>query len=899
LKRNLKSLRDARHLDKYIYTLSHELFYEPFETHYNPSEEYTILVKDILKEVGKDWLTSHDGFWCHVHPRQFTWPVQGWKVHVSTTLSNSSSILKKAARIALMNDIAFKFAIDKNVLGMMGLKRWRRGSSGKFITMYPPDLPAFTNLLEQLYQELRFEEGPYILSDKRYKDCRVLYYRYGGMSRTTRMDITGGKILCLISPDGAAIPDIRTPYFAPPAWAEDPFPTPKVERRETALNKGRYLVKKALAFSNSGGVYLAEDRQTSKEIILKEARAHTVQDGRGNDAITRLKKEYALLELFGDTGITPKPIDFFQEWENSFLAEEYIDGVDLRVFILTQTPLLRINPSLDESREYYEIFRKILRSFAQAVSTLHERGVVFGDLSPNNIKIDPETYTVRLIDFESAMRIGVDEPTFLYTPGFKSKASIRENGQSFADDCYALAAIMSYMLFPIAAIAELRDDVFDALLGTLLSDIGWSQTPVPDVIRGLAKKEITCTRACMLLDKPAQILPPHYVENIEANPDSCRTIVEDLGSFLLANIRPEKEDGLFPADPFLHQTNPLSLALGACGVLYSIKKCGLEIPKPAYDWLERKLKQARPEDFAPGILTGASGIAWSLGELGFEDDAVRFMKIANESPILKDHHSYLYGMAGSGMANLYMYIRTGKCEYLAIAEDLAESLLGIARENNRGMYWEADNLVHIGYGYGQSGVALFLLRLHQLTGKENLLAAGRRAMEFDLSYGIVSENGVMSFPHTTSEPTALPYLEEGCAGIARVAMRYGIWGKMDMMLSEVHRKYASFPGLLFGLGSFVDVLIDAYLFSGNGKYLEIAKRPISGIQSIYLIKQKNGVAVPGDGLFRISCDYATGVAGVMRTLYRYTHLDKADFTLDDIITAVPARHEVQSEQISA
>lgn len=894
MRKNLTSLRDARHLDKYIYTLSDALFYEPFETHYKPLKQYTALITEVLTELGKDWIVSPDGFWCHVHPKQCAWPVQGWKVHVSATFANSPSILKKAARIALINDVPFKFAIDKNILGMMNIKRFRRGSSGKFITLYPADLPAFTNLLEQLYQELRFEEGPYILSDKRYKDCRVLYYRYGGMSRTTRMEITGEKVLCLISPDGTAIPDIRTPFFAPPAWAEDPFPLPKPEPREMSLNNGRYLVKRAIAFSNSGGVYVAEDRTTGNEVVIKEARAHTVQDGRGNDAIKRLRKEFEILELFRDTGITPKPIELFQEWENLFLAEEYIEGIDLRTFILAHTPLMRVNPSLDESREYYEAFRKILGSFARSVSILHERGVVFGDMSPNNIKVDPETYVVRLIDFESAMRVGVDDPTFLYTPGFKSTASIRDNGQNFADDCYGLAAIMLYMLFPIAAIAALRDDLFDTLLGILVADIGWSKTEVVSIVRGLAKNEITCMDARALLEKPAEISPPHYAE--ECDVDSCRQITEDFGAFILANIRPEREDSLFPADPFIHQTNPLSLAFGACGILYALNKCGFEIPQAAYGWLERKLDKAKPEEFPPGLLTGASGIAWSLAELGFLDRAAQFMRIANESPILKNHHSYLYGMAGTGMANLSMYVRTKRAEYLATASDLADSLLAIAQDNNRGIFWEFDKLVHIGYGYGQSGVALFLHRLHQISGEEKYLSAGKRALEFDLSYGIISEPDVISFPHTTSEPTLLPYLEEGCAGIAKVAMRYGIWDKMDMMLSEVHRKYAGFPGLLFGLGSFVDVLTDAYIFSGNEKYMEMAKRPVSGIRSIYLLKQKHGMATPGDGLFRITCDYATGVAGVLRALYRFNHRDQADFALDELAAK---GDQVQSAEVAA
>ena len=193
--------------------------------------------------------------------------------------------------------------------------------------------------------------------------------------------------------------------------------------------------------------------------------------------------------------------------------------------------------------------------------------------------------------------------------------------------------------------------------------------------------------------------------------------------------------------------------------------------------------------------------------------------------------------------------------------------------------------MHLGYGYGQSGVALFFLRLQQLSGREDVLSRGKQALEFDLSFGITAESGVLCFPHTTAEPTAIPYLEEGCAGIAKVAIRYGIWDRMEMMMAEVHRKYVSFPGLLFGLGSFIDVFTDAYMFSGNATYLEMAKRPISGLADMYFLNRPEGVTTPGDGLFRVSCDYATGTAGVMRTLHRFMHHDDADFMLDDVVAS--------------
>src|SRR5205809_1315925 len=80
----------------------------------------------------------------------------------------------------------------------------------------------------------------------RYKDCRVLYYRFGGIKLTTRMGIMGEKIPVLVSPDGEAIPDIRTPFFAPTSWVSDPCPSQQLKHQEITLNAGKYLVTKAL-----------------------------------------------------------------------------------------------------------------------------------------------------------------------------------------------------------------------------------------------------------------------------------------------------------------------------------------------------------------------------------------------------------------------------------------------------------------------------------------------------------------------------------------------------------------------------------------------------------------------------------------------------------------------------
>jgi serine/threonine protein kinase len=878
---NPRYLRDARHLDKFYYSLNNELFYEPLSIYYVASQEYADIVRESLGHIEKKWTLERNGFWCYAHPEQYELPSQGWKVHVSATLGNAESILRRAAKVALVNDVSFKFAVDKRILSILCGKAWNRGSSGKFITMYPRDLASFHSLLEQLYSDLRNDHGPYVLSDNRYRDCRVLYYRYGGFARLGQMDITGMTVPALMSPDGDLMPDIRAPYFSPPSWVSDPFSKPESEdEQQVGLQFGKYRIKKSLAFSNTGGVYLAENSDTGTEVIVKEARAHTATDNRGNDAITRLQKEQSILELLQDTGVTPKPLDSFYEWENFFLVEEFVDGIGIRELMLTESPLLRVRPSRADAIRFYGVFRDTFRSFLQVIDLLHQRGIVLGDLSATNIKIDPVTCAVRLIDLEAAFRPGVDDPTYLFTPGFKRTTGRGTQTHSAADDLYSVAAIMLYAIFPISALSSLRSDLYDSVLRIILRDVGWSESKVFDVINGLSTSSITCSQALDLLEPEPPIVDPRYVDDVE--PDVCHKISQELGAFLLDHMRPNDEHCLFPADPFMHNTNHLSLGFGACGVLYALKKCGFEIAQSAYDWLTRELNRVKDEQLAPGLLTGSSGIAWCLSALGLDHEASRFMAMANSSRLLTNHHSYFYGMSGIGMANLWFYLRTNDSEYLRTALNLGDSLLRCAKEDEKGLYWESDGVIHVGYGYGQSGAALFLLRLAQLSGKQRYLTEGERALQYDLFQGIERESGILSFPRAPFQDT-VAYLEEGSAGVARVAMRYGIWDQMEEILADMHRKYAIFPGLQYGLASLVEVFTDAFMLTKDPRFLETAKRPISGIRDLYLIKQPCGSAVVGDGLFRVSCDYATGVAGVLAALHRFAHHTKTDFVLDEAV----------------
>ncbi|MDC6684613.1 hypothetical protein N4Q63_26445, partial [Leclercia adecarboxylata] len=157
-------------------------------------------------------------------------------------------------------------------------------------------------------------------SDRRYKDSRCLYYRYGGIIQVSHLDIMGKRIPMLVGPSGEHMPDRRKPYFESPPWAQDPFPSDEDEPDDRSLNGGRYLVESALGFSNTGGVYLSVERATGRQVVIKEARPHVELYENGGNATTRLKREMENLSILSSLGIAPAVLDMFWDWENLYMV---------------------------------------------------------------------------------------------------------------------------------------------------------------------------------------------------------------------------------------------------------------------------------------------------------------------------------------------------------------------------------------------------------------------------------------------------------------------------------------------------------------------------------------------------------------------------------------------------
>ncbi|MEV7559406.1 lanthionine synthetase LanC family protein, partial [Streptomyces sp. NPDC089795] len=676
------------------------------------------------------------------------------------------------------------------------------------------------------------------------------------------------------------------------------------DEADDGLLGGRFRVTGAIQFSNSGGVYTAEDTaDDDRPVLLKEARPHTnINPRQDHDAVDILGREWMFLNRLADVDAYPDPIAKFRHWEHHYIAEEFVDSSDMRSVLLERNPLARPGFDVERSREYLRIFLAVFRGLARAIRAAHDRGVVLADFTAANLLIDPDTYEVTIVDLEACRLAESDDdalakPVELYTPGF-SLSRNRFKAYGPEGDRYALASTMAYFVFPIAAMSYLRENVLDLYRIFITEGLGWPER-VHRLITDLARDRIDLTDLLKALEDEGDDL----LDRVEAAP-VLPVVEEELGfadaeagvaAFIEATADTERRT-LFPVDPFAHVTNPLSLGFGASGVLWALHAGGVPIRPRWRDWLSRELADIDPARYPDGLMNGLSGIAWAADSLGLGVPARELLTRANERAVDKGDHTFYYGLSGVGMTNLRFFLRGHDPRDLAAAQECARALHETARRDGGHAHWLNDFSAEgplTGLGFGQAGVAMFLLRMHQITGEERHLRLGREALAWEMAHAspIDDDGGPVMFEH---EGTMEPYVEVGSAGVLKVLLRYGDTDAARTVLRGLDVRYSVMPGYAFGMAGVADALLDAAEFTGDRSYRDTALRQLDFVRRVFLFEpaerfglpREDGrpplLALPGDGLLRCSTDYLTGSAGVLRVLHRANRGGPADFLLDEV-----------------
>jgi len=226
------------------------------------------------------------------------------------------------------------------------------------------------------------------------------------------------------------------------------------------LLQGRYMVGKVLGQGGFGITYLGLDCQSETTVAIKEYypssqvtrdtvrgnRVHCYTENQTAAYATskeRFLREARTLSLLQDVPAIVRVQECFEENDTVYIIMEFIRGTDLRHYIARRGRPLGVGEVLS-----------ILRPIMEALETVHRRGLVHRDISPDNIMLHPSRGAV-LLDFGAVRDVAnadVNAPLTKSTEailkhGFAPLEQYRSRGSLGPwTDVYALCATIYYCL---------------------------------------------------------------------------------------------------------------------------------------------------------------------------------------------------------------------------------------------------------------------------------------------------------------------------------------------------------------------------------------------------------------------------------------------------------------------
>ncbi|WPV67815.1 protein kinase domain-containing protein [Chitinophaga sp. LS1] len=676
---------------------------------------------------------------------------QGWIINISIWDIHFQSLSEYLLPRLKCYNVAYLIPMNSGIHSMLQNGLFGYKNLGKIITIYLQEENQLLALIKELIEMTKYFNGPEIPTDFHLES--LVYTRYGSYTQDASekkyiFDNKGNKIL-----DEESIPPVLYDW-AP--WPFNEIRQPTINSRRKILNE-KYLVTKSIKPDVKGevmkGIY-QHSFLNFKKCIIKEGKKGMSVDIHGRQMSDRLKWQYETHKKLKKKVPIPDIIEFFQEYEETYLVFEFIDGKSLNNLL---TDIYEGNTWEDLSFYKKNQIIDVLIKFIKAVDLLHANDYIHRDLNIENVFIDKNN-EVWLIDLELSFDLKESNPFPPYERGTEGYMSPEQKDllyPTIQQDIFSIGAILVMSFVHItpykfnftdknALNNILRFFISDEEINNLISsclDNNMSNRPnlnkiienlssfkrrLNDIIPKINTKKLN-KKALEIIIKNS-LLSLNY-SGMLSSQNYWSSPISTKEAFI----------GNFRADRTIYT----GFRKGVSGIIFLIgqaAKVGLNI-EPLKENLEENFPLVSDTIFnstqmEPGLFDGSYSLALAIlsliqGHLLPKDDhnISLVQKCLNFIP---SELNLSYGIAGYGITLL-------KCKDIVKEKFTKEKLnycidLIINKQLSNGA-WRFDNNVGkskivTGFSYGIAGIIWFLLNYVEIYNDETALSSALKGLQY-------------------------------------------------------------------------------------------------------------------------------------------------------------------------
>ena len=299
-----------------------------------------------------------------IKPNKLDVEIKGkfWKVHISPKIEDFEIVKKIVHKIAIEFGVTYKRVVDRDAMYLLSSVGVPASQIGKLITLYPSTVSIAKNLLNRLYDELKHYDGIEVISDRPYRDSKVIWYRYG-----THTPLDTEK-------------EERKPYFVLPENITDPFVSEDQFLTGSIIQK-QYTFIKILRRKGEGNIYLAKNKM-DEQVVIKEVRKNVYISPNIKKTAQKEFEFQFISRVNNNKNLNiPKAIEKIEEKYSIFYVYAYVQGNSLENF----PALVRFMEST--SKDKSEILQNIIFQLLNSIRELSFLGIDKLDIHPGNFII--------------------------------------------------------------------------------------------------------------------------------------------------------------------------------------------------------------------------------------------------------------------------------------------------------------------------------------------------------------------------------------------------------------------------------------------------------------------------------------------------------------------------------